>query len=133
LIKNLTIDFDSRNFENPATHKFYAGLQALALNEQEPEPVQDLLEPDYEGLKRFQPVLDKFKHAFFDGNSSDSQISQTSKPSARGVKRPRAAIEKKIPDVVHEVHNFNQEHSSDEEVKEPTSKKRRIGKGSLDK
>ena len=57
LIKNLTIDFDSRNFENPSTQRFYAGLQALALNEEEPEPVQDLLEPDYEGLKRFQPVL----------------------------------------------------------------------------
>lgn len=53
LIKNLTIDFDSRNFENPKTQRFYAGLQALALNEEEPEPVQDLLEPDYEGLKRF--------------------------------------------------------------------------------
>ena len=26
LIKNLTIDFDSRNFENPKTQRFYAGL-----------------------------------------------------------------------------------------------------------
>lgn len=67
LIKNLTIDFDSRNFENPSTQRFYAGLQALALNEKEPEPVVDLLEPDYEGLKRFQPVLQKFKDTFFDG------------------------------------------------------------------
>ena len=43
LIRNLTIDFDSRNFENPTIQKFYSGLQALALGEQEPEPVQDLL------------------------------------------------------------------------------------------
>ncbi len=48
LIKNLTIDFDARNFENPTIQKFYSGLQALALNEDEPEPVDDLLEPDYE-------------------------------------------------------------------------------------
>ena len=39
LIRNLTIDFDSRNFENPTIQKFYSGLQALALGEQEPEPV----------------------------------------------------------------------------------------------
>ena len=50
LIKNLTIDFDPRNFENPTIQKFYSGLQALALNEDEPEPVEDLLEPDYEEM-----------------------------------------------------------------------------------
>ena len=50
LIKNLTIDFDARNFENPTIQKFYSGLQALALNEDEPEPVEDLLEPDYEEM-----------------------------------------------------------------------------------
>ena len=50
LIKNLTIDFNSRNFENPSIQKFYSGLQALALNEEEPEPVEDLLEPDYEEM-----------------------------------------------------------------------------------
>jgi hypothetical protein len=26
LIRNLTIDFDSRNFENPTIQKFYSGL-----------------------------------------------------------------------------------------------------------
>ena len=50
LIKNLTIDFEPRNFENPTIQKFYSGLQALALNEDEPEPVDDLLEPDYEEM-----------------------------------------------------------------------------------
>lgn len=39
LIRNLTINFDSRNFENPTIQKFYSGLQALALGEKEPEPV----------------------------------------------------------------------------------------------
>ena len=53
LIKNLSINFDSRNFENPTIQKFYSGLQAMALQEKEPEPVQDLLQPDYEGMKQF--------------------------------------------------------------------------------
>ena len=61
LIKNLTIEFDPRNFENPTIQKFYSGLQALALNEDEPEPVEDLLEPDYEELQRRHPVINKFK------------------------------------------------------------------------
>ena len=85
LIKNLTIDFNSRNFENPSIQKFYSGLQALALNEEEPEPVEDLLEPDYEEMERFEPVIKKFKNAFFDGGDSDSEISMKSKPaSSRG-------------------------------------------------
>ena len=33
LIRNLTINFESRNFENPTIQKFYSGLQALALGE----------------------------------------------------------------------------------------------------
>lgn len=53
VIRNLSIDFNSRDFENPSLQKFYSGLQALALNEEEPEPVEDLLEPDYEEMKRF--------------------------------------------------------------------------------
>ena len=81
MIKNLTIDFDPRNFENPTIQKFYSGLQALALNEDEPEPVEDLLEPDYEEMQRFQPVINKFKHAFFDGGDSDVEAME---PKARG-------------------------------------------------
>ena len=74
LIKNLTIDFDVRNFENPTIQKFYSGLQALALNEDEPEQVEDLLEPDYEEMQRFQPVINKFKNAFFGGEDSDAEV-----------------------------------------------------------
>lgn len=43
----------------------------MALNEPQPEIVEDVLEPDYEGMKKFQPVIDKFKDAFFDGNDED--------------------------------------------------------------
>ena len=59
LIKNMTIkDFKSRDFENPTIQKFYAWLQALALGEEEPEPVQDLLEPNKEDMKIFKPLID---------------------------------------------------------------------------
>ena len=29
------------------------------------------MEPDYEGMKRFKPLIDKFKDVFFDGEDSD--------------------------------------------------------------
>ena len=87
LIKNLTIDFDVRNFENPTIQKFYSGLQALALNEDEPEPVEDLLEPDYEEMQRFQPVINKFKNAFFGGEDSDAEVMEKPKPKGRGAGR----------------------------------------------
>ena len=47
--------------------KFYSGLQALALQEDEPEPVDDLLEPDYDGLKKFDNVMNHFRKTFYDG------------------------------------------------------------------
>ena len=54
-IKNMSIDFDSRNFENPTIQKFYSGLQSLALGE-EIEEIHDTLEPDSEGMKNMEDV-----------------------------------------------------------------------------
>jgi hypothetical protein len=71
LIQDLRIDFDSRDFTNPSIQRFYAGLQALALDEKEPEPVVDSLEPDYERIKQFQEVIDEVKNTFFGGMDSD--------------------------------------------------------------
>jgi len=45
-VRNLAINFDSRNFENITIQKFYSGLQALALGDEEPEEVEDCLKPD---------------------------------------------------------------------------------------
>ena len=86
LIKNLSINFDPRNFENPTIQKFYSGLQALALGEDEPEQVEDLLEPDYEEFEKRKPVFDRFKNTFFDGQSSDAELSE---PKSRGTGRGR--------------------------------------------
>ena len=91
LIKNLNIDFDSRNFQNPTIQKFFSGLQALALNEDEPEQVQDDLEPDYEGLKKFAPVIGRFRDVFYDGAREDPECAEKPKPArgARGAPRGR--------------------------------------------
>lgn len=82
MVKNLNIEFDSRNFENPTIQKFFSGLQALALNEDEPEEVHDLLEPDYEGLQKLQPVIDNFKDKFYHGKDEDQEVG--AKPKRRG-------------------------------------------------
>ena len=55
------------------------GLQALALNENEPEEFDDLLEPNYEELQRFEPILSKFKQTFFDGLRMDPQCDENNK------------------------------------------------------
>ena len=85
LVKNLDIDFDCRNFENPSIQKFFSGLQALALKEEEPEEVEDLLEPNLEELKRFDTIMDRFRNTFFDGERQDptSDINP-----AKGNKKP---------------------------------------------
>lgn len=57
----MTINFNSNNFENPSIQKFYAGLQAFAINEKQPEEIQDTLEPDYEGMKNMSKVITKMK------------------------------------------------------------------------
>src|SRR3990167_602814 len=51
LITALTTNFSPFKFENPNLQKSYSYLQALALGEQEPEPVVDYLQPDTEGMQ----------------------------------------------------------------------------------
>jgi hypothetical protein len=41
------------------------------LNEDEPEDIENDLEPDYEGLKRFAPVINRFKDVFYHGENED--------------------------------------------------------------
>lgn len=82
----MSINFKSSNFENPAIQKFYAGLQAFALNEKKPEEIQDTLEPDYEGMKNMSKVIDKMKQTFFDGATEDHLAAEKPK-SVGGRKR----------------------------------------------
>ena len=66
LIKKMNISFDCRAFENYELQKFYATLQALALEEQSEEPVEDTLQPNEEGLEKVLNGLDEeFRKAIF--------------------------------------------------------------------
>ena len=71
LIKSLSTDFDCRNFENPNLQTFYSNLQAIALNEQDPEEIEDLLQPDVEGMKKYDNVVQAFKDSVWDGGYRD--------------------------------------------------------------
>jgi len=57
VVKSLRIAFDSRNFENPALQKHYSNLQALALDRQNPEEIEDYLIPDEEGMEQARNPL----------------------------------------------------------------------------
>ena len=62
LINGLTTNFSPFNFENPNLQKNYSYLQALALGEQEPEPVVDYLQPDSEGMQAVSGLALAFRH-----------------------------------------------------------------------
>jgi ATP-dependent DNA helicase 2 subunit 1 len=69
LIKKMNISFDCRNFENYSLQKFYSTLQALALEENETEEIDDLIQPDNEGLKKVLKGIDvEFRKSFFKGS-----------------------------------------------------------------
>ena len=61
MINALTAGFDPNNFENPNIQSMYNYLQALALNEPQPETTQDYLQPDYEGMKKVEPLIISFR------------------------------------------------------------------------
>ena len=66
IIKKMNISFDCRAFENVELQKFYATLQALALEETNVEPVEDTLQPNNEGLEKVLDGLDeKFRKSIF--------------------------------------------------------------------
>lgn len=72
----MNIDFNSRNFENPSVQKVLSGIHALAMKKKEAEYVEDLLEPDYEGLKKFDHVLAHFRNTFYNGAVEDPECGQ---------------------------------------------------------
>ncbi|KAL4434506.1 hypothetical protein ABPG74_007290 [Tetrahymena malaccensis] len=53
-------DFDFRNFENPSNSHFYSVLEAIALKEEKPEQIEDLMQVDIERIQKFQEVIDLY-------------------------------------------------------------------------
>jgi ATP-dependent DNA helicase 2 subunit 1 len=63
VIQSMPAKFDNSTFENPSLQKHYAIIQALALDENIPEDVDDLTMPDYERMQKFGPVIKSFADA----------------------------------------------------------------------
>lgn len=58
----------------------------MALNEEQPEEIEDLLSPDYEGMKKFQPVINKFREVFLDGYEIDPECEPPKTGRGRGTR-----------------------------------------------
>jgi ATP-dependent DNA helicase 2 subunit 1 len=69
IIKKMNISFDCRAFENVELQKFYSTLQALALEENKIEQVDDTMQPHTEGLEKVLKGLDEnFRKTIFGEN-----------------------------------------------------------------
>lgn len=60
IIKKLTIDFDSNNFENPTLQQQLSVIQAFALGRAIVDKPEDLLQPDVKGMSRHKDVISDF-------------------------------------------------------------------------
>ena len=84
LIKKMNISFDCRNFENYSLQKFYSTLQALALEENETEEIDDLIQPDNEGLNKVLKGIDvEFRKSFFKGSEKGKYDENESKKNGK--------------------------------------------------
>ena len=76
LIKKMNISFDCRNFENVSLQKFYATLQALALEEKETENIDDLIQPDNDALEKVLQGCDENFRKIFYGDNYESDLNE---------------------------------------------------------
>ena len=68
----------------------------MALNEDEPEPVEDLLEPDYEEMQRFNPVINKFKNAFSQARPGSREALEELEGKASCLMREEGSLDDEI-------------------------------------
>eukprot|EP01094_Clydonella_sp_ATCC50884_P000497 TRINITY_DN10386_c0_g1_i1.p1 TRINITY_DN10386_c0_g1~~TRINITY_DN10386_c0_g1_i1.p1 ORF type:complete len:641 (+),score=205.12 TRINITY_DN10386_c0_g1_i1:133-2055(+) len=61
MVKTLRVRFDSQNFENPALQKHFAALQAIALEREVVDDIEDHTLPDEEGMMEHSDVLEEFR------------------------------------------------------------------------
>ena len=92
IIKKMNISFDCRAFENVELQKFYSTLQALALEEDNAEPVEDTIQPHTEGLIKVLDGLDeKFRKSIFGSEGGKtSDICEKYMKGNRNKKRSRS-------------------------------------------
>ena len=88
IIKKMNISFDCRAFENVELQKFYSTLQALALEENNIEQVDDTMQPHTEGLEKVLKGLDEnFRKTIFGENGG---LPKKKKKKYQGRKRQRS-------------------------------------------
>jgi ATP-dependent DNA helicase 2 subunit 1 len=121
LIKKLNVDMKNAEFDNPGLQKHYATLKALALEHDKEDPIQDHMQPDYEGMKKYQNLLEEFKDAVYSANyvpSIDAKkgraaaSTSTSKPAP---KRKRSVKEEEADE--------DEESTSKKKSKQPAKKR----------
>jgi len=73
IVKRMNITFDCRAFENVELQRFYATLQALALNEATIDRTEDKIQPHREGLmKVLAGIDDKYRMSIFTDNNNNN-------------------------------------------------------------
>ena len=128
IIKKMNISFDCRAFENYELQKFYATLQALALDEPNIEPVEDTMQPNEEGLEKVLDGLDEeFRKAVFGnyggkpeevmekynkGNKNKNRSKGNNSKSSRSQskKRKKKEVDDEIKDAIEEENVFTDDY-----------------------
>ena len=128
IIKKMNISFDCRAFENYELQKFYATLQALALDEPNIEPVEDTMQPNEEGLEKVLDGLDEeFRKAVFGnyggkpeevmekynkGNKNKSRSKGNNSKSSRSQskKRKKKEVDDEIKDAIEEENVYSDDY-----------------------
>ena len=101
LIKKMNISFDYRAFQNVELQKFYATLQALALEETNVEPVEDTLQPHTEGLEKVLDGLDEtFRQSIF--GKEGGKTSEVCEKYVKGNRNKKRSRSKSKSDVSEE-------------------------------
>lgn len=62
-------EFNVSSYYNPVLQHFYTNLEALALEEPRPDPIQDSLAPDEEGMLKKEAFIRTFWDAAFEGSN----------------------------------------------------------------
>lgn len=86
IINAMDFDFSSMQFENPDLQSFYSYLQSSALGDK-PEKVNDYLMPDYDGLKKIEPLIANFKEKIYNNYEGLQERLQKDPKSGLGEKK----------------------------------------------
>lgn len=104
MITKLTLQdaFNPDNYENPALQRHYAYLQALALDEDEPEPVADLSMPNNEMIERRAGHLLKKLHELV-GNGDDMEEAPKKKQPTKKAKEAGTIDDEQVVDIQEQI------------------------------